>query len=83
MQRNRWAALKSAEPAPSRPKCKLSADGQRAIIAAAKKRWAAIPVGDVKGAGKPMASKAIREETGYTENAAGVVEGGVQGGVPG
>jgi hypothetical protein len=57
-QRKRWAAVRKAKAAPTKPKRKLSAAGRKAIIDAVKKRWAAIRAAKTKVAKKPKARKA-------------------------
>jgi hypothetical protein len=61
-QQRRWAATKGESEAPpqattevQKPKRKLSEAGRRAIIAATKKRWAAIRAKGEKS--KPAAAK--------------------------
>ena len=69
-QRKRWAAVRKAKAAPTKPKHKLSAAGRKAIIDATKKRWAAIRAAKAKAARKPKARKTAKPSKPAMQNAA-------------
>jgi hypothetical protein len=69
-QQRRWAKIRGeAEPAPQgapKPKRKLSAAGRKRIIAATKKRWAAVRAAKAqqeKAAAKKTATKKTAKRT--------------------
>jgi hypothetical protein len=68
--RKRWAAVRKAKTAPTKPKRKLSAAGRKAIIDATKRRWAAIRAAKAKAARKPKARKTAKPSKPAMQNAA-------------
>ena len=68
--RKRWAAVRKAKAAPTKPKRKLSAAGRKAIIDATKRRWAAIRAAKAKAARKPKARKTAKPSKPAMQNAA-------------